>query len=89
MLVRDLQMAKVHAYIRVRPDGACEIAKSNGPICIQQSRQEVGGPVESFNPQLGDGFNCPDQREPRSTEAQSQYFVRRRAGQRSYRARSW
>jgi hypothetical protein len=59
-------MAKVHAYIRVRPDGACEIAKSNGPICIQQSRQEVGGPVESFNPQLGDGFTAqinenPDQ----------------------------
>jgi len=51
-------MAKVHEYVLVRPDGTLEVAKSNGPICQQQSRQEVGGGFESFNPQLGQGFTA-------------------------------
>jgi len=49
-------MAKVHEYVLVLPDGTVQVAKSNGPICQQQSRQEVGGAFESFNPQLGVGF---------------------------------
>jgi len=51
-------MAKVHEYLLVLPDGKCEVTKSNGPICIQQSRQEVGGHVETLNPQLGAGFTA-------------------------------
>jgi hypothetical protein len=51
-------MAKVHEYLLVRPDGKYEIAKSNGPICFQQSRQEVGGHFETFDPQLGHGFTA-------------------------------
>jgi hypothetical protein len=51
-------MAKVHEYVLVLPDGKYEVTKSNGPICQQQSRQEVGGPFESFNPQLGQGFTA-------------------------------
>jgi hypothetical protein len=51
-------MAKVHEYVLVLPDGKCEVTKSNGPICQQQSRQEVGGPFEFFNPQLGPGFTA-------------------------------
>jgi hypothetical protein len=51
-------MAKVHEYLLVLPDGKCEITKSNGPICAQQSRQEVGGHVETLNPQLGVGFTA-------------------------------
>jgi hypothetical protein len=46
-------MAKVHEYILVATDGSCGITKSNGPICFQQSRQEVGGHFESFDPQVG------------------------------------
>ena len=49
-------MAKVHEYLLVLPDGKFEITKSNGPICSQQSRQEVGGHFETFDPQLGAGF---------------------------------
>jgi hypothetical protein len=51
-------MAKVHEYLLVLPDGKYEITKSNGPICFQQSRQEVGGHHESFDPQLGSGFTA-------------------------------
>ena len=46
-------MAKPHEYILVLPDGTCEITKSNGPICFQQSRQELGGTFETWNPELG------------------------------------
>lgn len=49
-------MAKVHEYLLVLPGGKYEIAKSNGPICVAQSRQEVGGLFEAFDPQLGSGF---------------------------------
>ena len=49
-------MARVHEYVRVFPDGKFEIAKSNGPICIQQSRQEVGGAVELWDPEMGEGY---------------------------------
>jgi hypothetical protein len=51
-------MAKVHEYVLVRPDGKYEITKSNGPICFQQSRQEVGGHFETFDPQLGVGYTA-------------------------------
>lgn len=51
-------MSKVHEYILVSADGTCGITKSNGPICFQQSRQEVGGHFESFDPQLGDGYTA-------------------------------
>jgi hypothetical protein len=51
-------MSKVHEYVLVLPDGKYEVTKSNGPICFQQSRQEVGGHFESFNPQLGTGFTA-------------------------------
>lgn len=51
-------MAKVHEYVLVLPDGRYEITKSNGPICFQQSRQEVGGHFETFDPQLGNGFTA-------------------------------
>jgi hypothetical protein len=49
-------MAKVHEYLLVLPDGQYEFTKSHGPICFQQSRQEVGGHFETFDPQLGKGF---------------------------------
>ncbi len=49
-------MAKVHEYILVAADGTCGVTKSNGPICFQQSRQEVGGHFESFDPKLGEGI---------------------------------
>ena len=49
-------MARVHEYIRVLADGKYEVTKSNGPIGLQQSRQEVGGPFELWNPELGDGY---------------------------------
>lgn len=51
-------MAKVHEYILVATDGTCGVTKSNGPICFQQSRQEVGGHFESFDPKLGDGITA-------------------------------
>ncbi|HEV1284214.1 MAG TPA: hypothetical protein VNU44_02855 [Bryobacteraceae bacterium] len=51
-------MAKVHEYILVAADGTCGITKSNGPICFQQSRQEVGGHFESFDPKLGEGYTA-------------------------------
>ena len=51
-------MAKVHEYVLVLPDCKYEITKSNGPICFQQSRQEVGGYFETFDPQLGSGFTA-------------------------------
>jgi hypothetical protein len=51
-------MSKVHEYVLILPDGKYEVTKSNGPICFQQSRQEVGGHFESFNPQLGAGFTA-------------------------------
>jgi len=51
-------MAKTHEYVVVSADGACGITKSNGPICFQQSRQEVGGYFESFDPQLGQGYTA-------------------------------
>jgi hypothetical protein len=51
-------MSKIHEYLLVRADGTYEITKSNGPICFQQSRQEVGGHFESFDPQLGTGFTA-------------------------------
>ena len=51
-------MAKVHEYVLILPDGKYEITKSNGPICFQQSRQEVGGHFESFDPQVGNGFTA-------------------------------
>jgi hypothetical protein len=51
-------MAKVHEYLLILPNGKYEITKSNGPICFQQSRQEVGGHFETFNPQLGNGFTA-------------------------------
>jgi len=51
-------MAKVHEYILVASDGTCGITKSNGPICFQQSRQEVGGHFESFDPQVGAGYTA-------------------------------
>ena len=51
-------MAKVHEYILVAADGTCGITKSNGPICFQQSRQEVGGHFETFDPQLGEGYTA-------------------------------
>jgi len=51
-------MAKVHEYILVAVDGTCGVTKSNGPICFQQSRQEVGGHFEAYDPQLGDGYTA-------------------------------
>jgi len=57
-LLPQTYMAKVHEYILVATDGTCGITKSNGPICFQQSRQEVGGHFESFDPGLGDGFTA-------------------------------
>ena len=51
-------MAKVHEYLLVLPDGKYEITRSHGPICFQQSRQEVGGHFETFDPQLGNGFTA-------------------------------
>ena len=51
-------MAKVHEYILVATDGTCGVTKSNGPICFQQSRQEVGGHFESFDPHLGEGITA-------------------------------
>ena len=51
-------MAKVHEYVLVLPNGTYEITKSNGPICISQSRQEVGGRFDTFDPQLGEGFSA-------------------------------
>ena len=51
-------MAKVHEYILVAVDGTCGVTKSNGPICFQQSRQEVGGHFESFDPKLGVGITA-------------------------------
>src|SRR6476620_568809 len=51
-------MAKVHEYILVAADGTCGITKSHGPICFQQSRQEVGGHFEPYDPQLGDGYTA-------------------------------
>jgi len=51
-------MAKVHEYILVAADGSCGITKSNGPICFQQSRQEVGGHFEAFDPQVGEGYTA-------------------------------
>ena len=51
-------MAKVHEYILVAADGTCGVTKSNGPICFQQSRQEVGGHFESFDPNIGDGYTA-------------------------------
>lgn len=55
-------MAKVHEYLLILPNGTVEVTKSNGPICSQQSRQEVGGHFESFDPQLGAGFYCSNKR---------------------------
>ena len=51
-------MAKVHEYILVSAEGVFSITKSNGPICFQQSRQEVGGHFEAFDPQLGVGYTA-------------------------------
>src|SRR5258708_13706504 len=51
-------MAKVHESILVAADGTCGITKSNGPICFQQSRQEVGGHFEAYDPHLGDGYTA-------------------------------
>ena len=51
-------MSKVHEYVLVLPDGKYELTKSNGPICFQQSRQEVGGHFGSFDPQVGHGFTA-------------------------------
>ena len=51
-------MAKVHEYILVASDGTCGVTKSNGPICFQQSRQEVGGDFETFDPQVGEGYTA-------------------------------
>lgn len=51
-------MAKPHVYVLVSAEGACTLTKSNGPICFQQSRQEVGGHFESFDPQLGAGYTA-------------------------------
>lgn len=51
-------MAKVHEYILVATDGSCGITKSNGPICFEQSRQEVGGHFESYDPQVGEGYTA-------------------------------
>jgi len=51
-------VAKVHEYILVAVDGTCGVTKSNGPICFQQSRQEVGGHFEAYDPQLGDGYTA-------------------------------
>jgi len=51
-------MAKVHQYVLILPDGKHEVVRSNGPICFQQSRQEVGGHFESFDPQVGAGFGA-------------------------------
>src|SRR5437879_13395048 len=51
-------MAKVHEYVLVLPDGKYEVTKSNGPICVEQARQEIGGYAQAFDPQLGDGFTA-------------------------------
>ena len=51
-------MAKVHEYVLVLPNGTYEITKSNGPICISQSRQEVGGRFDTFDPELGVGYRA-------------------------------
>ncbi len=56
--VSHKHMAKVHEYILVAVDGTCGVTKSNGPICFQQSRQEVGGHFEAYDPQLGDGYTA-------------------------------
>jgi hypothetical protein len=49
-------MARVHEYIRVLADGKYEVTRSNGPIGLQQTRQEVGGAFELWNPELGEGY---------------------------------
>jgi len=51
-------MAKIHEYLLVLADGKYEITKSNGPICFQQARQEVGGHLATFDPQVGNGFTA-------------------------------
>jgi len=51
-------VAKVHQYVLVLTDGTYEITKSNGPICVSQSRQEVGGQFDTFDPKLGVGFRA-------------------------------
>ena len=51
-------MAKIHEYLLVLVDGKYEITKSNGPICFEQSRQEVGGHFATFDPQVGKGFTA-------------------------------
>jgi len=49
---------EVHEYVLVLPDGKYQVTKTNGPIGGQQSRQQVGGHAESFDPQLGEGFTA-------------------------------
>ena|SRR5579864_8343125 len=51
-------MSKIHEYLLVGSDGKYEITKSNGPICFQQSRQELGGHFDTFDPKLGHGFTA-------------------------------
>jgi hypothetical protein len=49
-------MTRVHEYIRVLAGGTHEVIRSNGPIGLSQSRQEVGGAIELWDPGLGDGY---------------------------------
>jgi hypothetical protein len=42
----------------VLPDRTYEITKSNGSICVAQSRQETGGRFDTFDPELGDGYRA-------------------------------
>ena len=51
-------MAKAHVYILVSAEGTCSLTRSNGPICFQQSRQEVGGHFESYDPHIGPGYSA-------------------------------
>ena len=40
------------------PTAPAESRSPTDPICFQQSRQEVGGHFESFDPKLGDGITA-------------------------------
>ena len=51
-------MAKTHVFILVSPEGTCSLTRSNGPICFQQSRQEVGGHFEAYDPHIGPGHSA-------------------------------
>jgi hypothetical protein len=67
-------MARVHEYVLVLPNGTYEITKSNGPICVSQSRQKVAGRFDIFDPQLGDGFRSQYREDGQQMKLPNQSF---------------